>query len=65
MCDIYMPYASTNLNGQKPIPATCDNNVLLYVRVDNVDYLTSKDIVACFIALCDIGTKSGTLSTRG
>ena len=56
MCDIYMPYASTNLNGQKPIPAIRDNDVSLYVRVDNVDYLNSKDIINCFITLCDIGT---------
>ena len=56
MCDIYMSYASTNSNGQKPIPAIRDNDVLFYVRVDNVDYLTSKDIMDCFIAICDLGT---------
>ena len=55
-CDIDMSYASTNLNGQKPIPAIRDNDVSLYVRVDNVDYLNSKDIINCFITLCDIGT---------
>ena len=64
MCDIHMSYAPTNLNGQKPILATRDNNVT-YVRGDNVDYLSSVDIIVCFITLCDIGTKSGTLSTRG